>query len=192
MSRFSLAELVRLVVEGGADCVQLREKAVGDRELLERAKACRQAAEGCLFIVNDRPDVAVLSGADGVHVGQRDLPPAEARRIIGDGRLLGVSTSQARELAAAEALGADYLGVGCIFETDTKRVEVRGLDFLTRAATLATVPFLAIGGINHDNVAQVIRAGARGVAVSSAVISADDPLEAAREMKKRILAGLSP
>ncbi|MHC4712153.1 MAG: thiamine phosphate synthase [Planctomycetota bacterium] len=189
-SDLSLPELVREVVTGGADCIQLREKNVPDRRLLERARACRQACDDAIFIVNDRPDIAVIAEADGVHVGQGDLPPAAARRIVGDDLILGVSASTREHVVAAQREGADYLGVGALFPTGTKDVSARGLDLIREVAGIVTVPFLAIGGIDHENVASVIRTGAPGVAVCSAIIGSEDPRGAARAMRETILAAL--
>jgi len=193
-SGFSDSPLERLTAEavaGGADCVQLREKNVPDRRLLQLAKACRNACGDAIFIVNDRPDVALLSGADGVHLGRDDLPAAEARRMVGGDFLIGASVSRVEDVAAAEAQGADYLGAGCVFPTATKEVEVRGLEFLREAASAASVPVLAIGGIDAANAAQAIAAGADGVAVCSAVIAAGDVRAAAGRIKEAVMRALA-
>ncbi len=182
--------LVKEVVAGGADCVQLREKSLGDAKLLEVAKICRDICRDRLFIVNDRPDIAYLSCADGVHVGQGDLPGPAARRIVGPDALVGISTANAAELAAAVEAGADYVGVGSVFASPTKSVRIGGLEYVRLAAEMASVPFLAIGGINLDNVAQVIAAGARGVAVSSAVIASRDPRGAAEAIREAVTAAI--
>jgi thiamine-phosphate pyrophosphorylase len=195
VSRLPFDQLVREVIAGGADCIQLREKGISDRVLLERARACRRAVDdagaACVLIVNDRPDIAALAGADGVHVGQDDLPPAQARRIAGPDAVVGVSTHEPAEIAAAEAAGADYLGIGAVFLTATKDIEVRGLDYVRAAARTASRPFLAIGGITLDNVGEVIRAGAPGVAVFSAVVGSDDPRSVTRAFKDAIEAALA-
>jgi len=189
-SRLTFDRLVREVIAGGADCIQLREKGLSDRVLLERARACRRAVgdagEECIFIVNDRPDIAVLAQADGVHLGQDDMPPAEARRIVGPDALVGVSTHEPAQIAAAEADGADYLGIGAVFPTATKEIEVRGLEYVRVAARAASRPFLAIGGITLGNVRDVIRAGAPGVAVFSAVVASADPRAATRAFRDAI------
>jgi thiamine-phosphate diphosphorylase len=188
VSALPFEKLVSEVVAGGADCVQLREKGVADSVLLERASICRRACDkaGAIFIVNDRPDIAVLSEADGVHVGQSDLPAAAARRIMGPYAILGVSATNLCELTAAERSGADYVGIGAVFPTATKDIEAKGLEFVREAARIATRPLLAIGGINDSNVGAVILAGATGVAVFSAVVSADDPRSATRRLADTI------
>lgn len=178
---------------GGADCIQLRRKGDSDRELLRLAEACRAvtARWGVLFIVDDRLDVAMAVGADGVHLGQEDLPVAAARRLWPSG-LVGCSThslSQARE-AAAE--GADYLGVGPVFATPTKpgRPPV-GTELVHRVATADLgIPWVAIGGIDGDNVAEVVAAGAPAIAVVRAVCAAADPERATRRLREQVVAAL--
>lgn len=187
LSELPPAKLAAEAAAGGADCIQLREKDISDRALLDVAKACRDACRDVLFIVNDRADVAVLSGADGVHVGQEDLPAAQARRIVGEEMLVGVSVSRIEHIGPAERQGADYLGVGCVFPTATKEVEVAGLEFLRAAAQEARLPVLAVGGINADNAPLAIAAGAVGVAVCSAVIGAGDVRGAARAVRDAVL-----
>ncbi len=177
-------------VAGGADCIQLREKNITDRRLLETARACRDACGEAIFIVNDRPDIAVLSEADGVHVGQDDLQVDQVRRIVGDELLIGVSVSRVEQVAKAERAGADYLGAGCIFPTATKSVAVMGLEFLREAGLAANGPVLAIGGINVENASQAVSAGASGVAVSSAVIAARDVRDAARLIRAAVVRAL--
>ncbi|MCD6406130.1 MAG: thiamine phosphate synthase [Planctomycetes bacterium] len=181
------SRLVQEVVAGGADCIQLREKGLGDAKLLEIAKICRDICRDRIFIVNDRPDIARLSCADGVHVGQGDLPGPAARRIVGPDALVGISTANAAELAAAEEAGADYVGVGSVFASPTKNARIGGLEYVRLTAEVARVPFLAIGGINLDNVARVVAAGARGVAVSSAVIASRDPRGAAEAIREAVV-----
>ena len=139
------------------------------------------------MIVNDRADIAAACDADGVHVGQDDLTCAAVRKVIGSGRLIGISTHNVEQIEVAARAGADYLGVGPVFRTGTKPNEpVAGLDFVCRAASLASVPFFAIGGINRNNIEEVLAAGARAVAVSSAVACADDPERAAAELTKAL------
>ena len=140
-----------------------------------------------LLIINDRPDVAALCGADGVHVGQDDLPVADARRIVGAGRLVGVSTHTLAQARPAAADGADYIGVGPMFATATKDAgPVAGPQLLRQVAAEVPLPHVAIGGITADNVAQLVAAGARRVAVCSAVIAAADPQAAARAIVEQL------
>ncbi len=144
-------------------------------------------AAGTLFIVNDRPDLAVLADADGVHLGQDDLPVSAARRIVGSRALIGVSTHTIEQARQAVNDGADYLGVGPVFPSKTKEFEeFAGLDFVRQVAAEIRIPWYPIGGISLENLAEVQAAGATRVAVSSAVCGADDPAAAARELAMRL------
>jgi thiamine-phosphate diphosphorylase len=179
------------VLAGGCRVVQLREKNLPPVELHSLAAAlrrrCREA--GCLFIVNDRVDLALAVEADGVHVGQDDLPAREARRLLRPGMLLGVSTHDEDQARRARADGADYVAVGSMFPTGSKPgFQLVGPDLLRRVRPDIAVPLVAIGGITVDNVAEVIRAGADAVAVISAVCAAPDPAAAARSFMERIRA----
>jgi thiamine-phosphate pyrophosphorylase len=179
----SHAEVAALAVTGGADVIQLRDKSATGRDLLEAAEAIRHvtASAGALFIVNDRLDIALASGADGIHLGQHDLPARAARKIAPD-LIIGVSIGSVEEGQRAVADGADYVALSPLFST-TSKVDAgngHGLDLLATLCDDLAVPVLAIGGINTSNVQQVIRAGAAGVAVISAVVSQPDiPLAAA-------------
>ncbi len=167
---------------GGAHAIQLREKGLSDRELLERARKVRRWTQkaGVLFLVNDRPDVARLAGADGVHLGQDDLPVREARRILGPDALIGVSTHNVEQLRQAVLDGASYVGVGPTFPSSTKDfTELAGLEFVRRAASETTLPAFVIGGVNAETIGAAVAAGARRVAVSAAVAAADEPRAAA-------------
>ena len=171
-------------LRGGVDVVQLRDKELSDGELLEAARAFRRACDehGALFVLNDRADLVLEADADGVHVGRRDTPVAEARRLVGDDRLVGLSIEAPEQLDAVE--GADYLGVGAVFRTPTKEdATVTGLDLVATASRRARVPVFAIGGIDETNVAEVVRAGGRRVAVVRAIRDADDPEIAARRLR---------
>ena len=171
---------------GGVGIVQIREKSLPDRQLLAHARRIREWTReaDCLLIMNDRPDLALLCEADGVHVGQDELAVRDARRIVGPDRLVGVSTHSVDEALAAARDGADYIGVGPVFPSTTKQFEAFvGLD-LVRAVSLATsLPAYAIGGIHSGNIADVVRAGARGVAVSAALCGAEDPQAAAKSLR---------
>lgn len=165
----------------GADCIQLREKTLPDRELLARASRLVQLARatGADVIINDRPDIALLSGARGVHLGQDDLPVAAARRILAPRMLVGVSTSNPEQARAAVEAGADYCGVGPMFPSTTKhKSSLSGPGYLRAYlgdALTAPVPHLAISGITPANAPQLSSAGCRGLAVSSAICAAPDP-----------------
>jgi thiamine-phosphate pyrophosphorylase len=153
-------------------------------EALELRDLCR--AQGVPLIINDRVDVALAVDADGVHVGQDDMPAAFARRLIGPGKILGVSAENVKEAHAAMAEGADYLGVGAVFATGSKADagEPIGLQGVMQVARASTIPIVGIAGINAKNAGSVIRAGAAGIAVISAVVSADDVESAARDLRR--------
>jgi len=168
---------------GGAGCLQLREKSLADGELLDRARRlavlCRD--RNVLFIVNDRPDLAVLSDADGVHLGQTDLSVADARRIVGPERLIGVSTHNSDQLRMAIESGPDYIAVGPMFDSTTKPQEhIPGPSLLAEAAGLTDIPIVPIGGIMAENKNLLVEAGARRLCVCSAIIGAEDVEQAAR------------
>lgn len=172
---------------GGVDIVQLREKQLDGKELLRRANLVREAtaAVGALFIVNDRPDLALLSGADGVHLGQDDLPLEQVRDLLGPQTLIGLSTHSVEQLQKAIAAGADYVGVGPTFPSRTKAFDqYAGLQLLRQVAAIETVPRFAIGGIDLKNVVEVRQAGIRQIAVSSAICGAIEPESAARRLRE--------
>jgi thiamine-phosphate pyrophosphorylase len=172
-------------LRGGVDVVQLRCKDAADDDVLVAAERFRRActAHGALFIVNDRPDLAVAADADGVHVGQDDISVADARALVGEERLIGLSTHSAAQVDAAS--GVDYIGVGPVHETPTKagRPAV-GLELVRYAAAHARVPFFAIGGIHTTNVAAVRAAGAERIAVVRALVDAGDPEAMARALRR--------
>jgi thiamine-phosphate pyrophosphorylase len=173
-------------LRGGVDIVQLRLKAADDDRILAAARRYRRAcrAAGALLIINDRPDLALAADADGVHVGQDDERVSRAREIVGDERIVGLSTHSPAQVDAAGDAGVDYIGVGPVHETPTKpgRPAV-GLALVDYAARHATTPFFAIGGIDARNVAAVRKAGARRVAVVRALTESDDPERAARLLR---------
>jgi len=172
-------------VAGGVDVVQLREKRLADDELTAVASAsaalCRRL--GAMLIVNDRPWVASESGADGIHVGQDDLPVEEVREIVGPAMLVGLSTHSPAEIDAVDPDVVDYIGVGPVHETPTKpgRAAV-GLELVRYAAANAAVPFFAIGGLDAGNLTDAITAGARRVCVLRAITGSAEPEAAAREL----------
>jgi thiamine-phosphate pyrophosphorylase len=176
-------------LDGGVDLVQLRIKdAVDDATLLREAAVVREACArtGALFLLNDRPDLVVAAGADGVHVGQDDVSIAEARALVGPERLVGLSTHSPQQVDDAHRApgGVDYIGVGPVHATPTKpgRPAV-GLALVAHAAAQATLPFFAIGGVDPLTVAAVREAGARRIAVVRAITHADDPAAAARALR---------
>lgn len=182
-ARPDLADFLAAAVRGGVDLVQLREKELSDRALLSALLEAREITRrlGVPLVVNDRPDLALVVDADGVHLGQEDLPVDAARRL---GVAVGVSTHAPGELDAAEA---DYAGVGPVYATPTKagRPPV-GLELVRYAAAHARLPWFAIGGIDHTNAADVVAAGARRLAVVRAIGEADDPERAARGLRETL------
>jgi thiamine-phosphate pyrophosphorylase len=182
-----LTEVVAAAVRGGVRVVQYRDKEASTREMVvmaaELAAVCRRM--GAWFLVNDRLDVALAVDAAGVHVGQDDMPVATARRLLGPDKLLGVSVHNEAEIRQAELDGADHVSLSPIFATPTKpdHQSPLGLEGVRRLSGLAHIPVIAIGGIHVGNAAEVIRAGARGICVVSAIIAAPDPELAARELK---------
>jgi thiamine-phosphate pyrophosphorylase len=174
-------------LEGGVDLVQLREKSAPDDEIVATARRLRAfcGQQSALFILNDRPDLAVACGADGVHVGQEDMPLGEARAIVGDERIVGISTHSPEQVDAALASDADYFAVGPVYSTPTKpgRPPV-GLELVRYTAALgAGKPWFAIGGIDQDNVAAVAEAGATRIVVVRAIRNAPDPRAAAAALR---------
>src|SRR3954452_10698392 len=184
------AEIVRAAIRGGGDAVQLRGKDLPMREQVAIGRVLRDITReaGILFIVNDRADLAVALDADGVHVGQDDLPAELVRQVVGPERIVGVSAATIPEAIAARDAGADYLGVGAIYSTATKSDAgaPTGPDLIRVIGAAVALPIVGIGGINRDNAAEVIASGAVGVAVVSAIVAADDPEAAARDLRRRI------
>jgi thiamine-phosphate pyrophosphorylase len=169
----------------GVELMQLRDKRGATGEFFEQARSLAAALvpRGVRFIVNDRPDVALLAGASGVHVGQEDLPPDDARRIVGTSRWVGVSTHNVEQFREADATSADYIAVGPIFPTASKENPdpVVGLELLREVRKLTTKPLVAIGGITLERAEDVWRAGADSVAVIRDLLCAGDPAARARE-----------
>ncbi len=183
---------VQSLIGAGVSVLQLRDKNLADRQLLERARLLRDISTGTetLFIMNDRPDVALLAGADGVHVGQDELTVKDARRILGPRGLVGLSTHSLEQARAAVLDGADYIGVGPTFPSHTKQfAEFTGPELLRAVAAEIRLPAFAIGGITAANVDQVLDAGFSRIAVSGAVTAAQDPATAARQLQARLIAG---
>ena len=182
--------LATALLEGGARLLQLRLKESTSREILaaaERIAPLAQAA-GAVFLVNDRADIARAVGADGVHLGQDDLPVAAARSVLGPGRIVGVSTHDLDEARAAEAAGADYVGVGPIYATTSKATALapRGLALVRSVRAAVRCPIVAIGGITSDTATDVRAAGADAVAMIAALVQARDPSQAVRGVLARI------
>ena len=186
----STLDIVQAAVAGGVTCVQLREKECSTLEFIEQALAIKNflKTRGVPLIINDRLDVALAVEADGVHLGQSDMPLEMAQKIAGPSMLVGISAESVQDAVAAEEGGADYLGVSPIYATPTKTdtappLELEGLREIRKRVK---IPLVAIGGLNKSNTAEVIRNGADGVAVVSAIIAADDPETAAMNLKQII------
>lgn len=208
-TRHAWQRVAEWAIEGGADCLQLREKNLEGGELLARARWLVELAGrverrgrgeeegrgkcdggGVSVIVNDRPDIALLAGATGVHVGQRDLSVADVRRVAGHRLLVGVSCASVEQARRAASAGADYLGLGPMFASQTKpKPELAGPELVRGVVgepVAGVLPHLAISGIAPGNVGELVRAGVRGVAVSSAVCSSEDPAGACRAILARL------
>jgi len=183
-------EIVSQAARGGATAIQLRGKELTGRQLyltgLSLRKLTRQL--GLLFIVNDRVDVALAVDADGVHLGQEDLPLEAARRLMGRRKIIGISVDTLAEAVAAQRGGADYLGAGPVFATASKADAgpVMGPEGLRRICTAVRIPVVGIGGVNAHNARQVVNAGAAGVAVISAVVAAPDMAAAASALRQAL------
>jgi thiamine-phosphate pyrophosphorylase len=187
----SNVEIARLAYEGGADVVQLRMKNASKEAMIKDALAIQELADDfCrFFIVNDSVEVALESGADGVHLGQSDMPIEKAVEMLGDDKIIGISANTVETAMDAKEKGATYIGVGSIFTTATKPDADQGigLDAIYRIHQAVDIPLVAIGGINLGNIQEVIRAGADAAAVVSAVVSQDDVRKAAHDLKDLII-----
>lgn len=185
----AFSELVELLVRERVDAIQLRDKQLDDRELLARARRLRELTRGSttLFLMNDRPDLALLADADGVHVGQEELPVREVRKLVGADKLIGCSTHNLEQARQAVLEGADYIGCGPTFPSSTKSFDsLAGLPFLRQVAAEISLPAFAIGGITAENLDQVLTTGFRRVAVSSAVAGAADPAKAIQSLRAKL------
>lgn len=188
----AIADVVRAAVAGGVSIVQLREKLCGIREFIEEGRTLLALLRplGIPLIVNDRVDVALAIGADGIHLGQRDMPIAVARRLVPPEWVIGISAESPEDAVRAEQEGADYVGVSPVFGTPTKpdHAPPLGLAGLQAIRAAVKIPLVAIGGICADNAQAVIWAGATGVAVVSAIVAADDPRAAAEDLRRNVAA----
>ena len=184
------AELAQLAIRGGADSIQFRQKHGGVRDMLVGARkvrdVCRDASTP--LVVDDRLDIALAVEADGVHLGQRDFPIDEARCLLGPEVIIGATATTAEQAVQAHDEGADYIGFGPVFETQSKRnpKSVKGLEQLAQACEAIPIPVVAIGGITHDRVRSVVEAGAHGIAVLSAVARANQPDRATARFRAAI------
>lgn len=186
MSCSTVEESVERAIAGGASVVQLREKSCGSREFYELAVRVKRitAALNVPLIINDRIDICLAADADGVHLGQKDIPCTIARKILGTDKIIGVSAALPEEARQAELDGADYLGVGAVFATSTKS-DTRPVtpEIIRQIRAAVDIPFVAIGGINKNNIPQLYGLGINGAAVVSAVVAQGDIEAAARKMR---------
>lgn len=186
----STAEIVAAAVAGGVSCIQLREKSCGTREFLNEALALQPLLKSrdIPLIINDRLDIALAIEADGVHLGQSDMPIGMARKIAGDSLIIGISAESVDDALRAEQEGADYIGISPVFSTPTKTdiAPPLGLEGVRQIRALVDIPLVGIGGIHSDNAESVLAAGADGIAVVSAIVSAADPAGAAKKLKTLI------
>jgi len=183
-------EVVRESIAGGAKIIQLRDKIATTRKLIEIGKKLREITlkAGVIFIVNDRVDIALSVDADGVHLGEDDMPIAYARKILGEGKIIGISVDNVEKAKIAEAEGADYIALGPIFSTKTKinAGEPVGVEEIKKVKSIVRLPVIAIGGINLQNIQLVAMAGADSVAIISAVVGAPDIRRAMKELVEKM------
>jgi thiamine-phosphate pyrophosphorylase len=187
-SRFSHVDLTRLAIAGGADTIQLRQKTGTTREMIDVAREMKRvcATAGVTFIVNDRVDVALAAGADGVHLGQDDFPIPVARTLLGEGRIIGGSAGTLEEALKCQSEGADYVGFGPVYPTTSKHDAgpAGGLSPLKQVMARVSLPVIAIGGITAENAPEVMASGIHGIAVISAVCCQLDPEEATKTLRR--------
>ena len=182
-------DIVKEAVAGGVTMVQLREKTAGSLSFYERALRLKRVTReaGVPLIINDRTDIMLAADADGLHVGQSDLPAAVARRLIGPDKILGVSAHTVEEAVRAEKDGADYLGVGAVFPTATKKdAESVSHETLKEICETVSIPVVAIGGIGEKNIGKLAGSGIRGIAVVSAIMNAENPEKQSHILKNEI------
>ena len=192
MSSATIEESVTEAILGGCTLVQLREKDISSKEFYETAKSLREITEKhkIPLIINDRVDIALAVNADGVHIGQSDLPAKKVRTIIGPDKIMGVSASNLDEALAAQKDGADYVGVGAMYATGTKTdASLTTISELKRIRDAITLPMVVIGGINKETIPNFVSTGIDGLAVVSAIIAQENVAEAARELKDLFLSG---
>jgi thiamine-phosphate pyrophosphorylase len=188
-SRAAFEVLARELIDGGVDLLQLRAKSLDDRELLRRGEFLTKLVAGTAarWVMNDRADVAAVTGASGVHVGQTDLPLPQVRQLVAPRAWVGVSTHSLDQVADATFAGATYLGVGPTFASRTKNFStLAGLELIHQTAANCAVPWFAIGGINLGNLDRVLAAGARRIAVGNAIVEAPSPAEAVRAFREKL------
>ena len=189
IAKKSVKETARLVIDGGADAVQLREKTISDSKFISLAREVRDITtkRGSLLIINDRVHVVRKVNADGIHLGQQDMSALEARNIIGDEKIIGVSTHSITQARQAQKDGADYIAIGPIYSTSTKDHEPSvGIEIIHEISEAVSIPIIAIGAITLENLDEVLKAGASRIAVCSAIIGSKDIYSSTRQFKEKL------
>ena len=189
IAKKSVKETARLVIDGGADAVQLREKTISDSKFISLAREVRDITtkRGSLLIINDRVHVVRKVNADGIHLGQQDMSALEARNTIGDEKIIGVSTHSITQARQAQKDGADYIAIGPIYPTSTKGHEPSvGIEILHEISEAVSIPIIAIGAITLENLDEVLKAGASRIAVCSAIIGSKDIYSSTRQFKEKL------
>ena len=189
IAKKSVKETARLVIDGGADAVQLREKTISDSKFISLAREVRDITtkRGSLLIINDRVHVVRKVNADGIHLGQQDMSALEARNTIGDEKIIGVSTHSITQARQAQKDGADYIAIGPIYPTSTKDHEPSvGIEIIHEISEAVSIPIIAIGAITLENLDEVLKAGASRIAVCSAIIGSKDIYSSTRQFKEKL------
>ncbi len=188
--RFPHEELARLAIEGGADTIQFRQKAGNFRHKLHSARRTAAVCQdtGAQLIIDDHLDIMLAVEAEGVHLGRNDFPVKDARKVLGSNKIIGATANTLKEVAAGAEAGADYIGFGPVYFSDSKAnlAAVQGLEGLMQACKMVDIPVIAIAGITADRVSEVLEMGAHGVAIMSAISTADDPKEATQAFRTAI------
>lgn len=189
-NKYSHFELAKLAVKGGADIIQMRDKTISTSEFIRVAVRIRKLCNKhkVLFLINDRTDVAMASGADGVHLGKEDIPIKDAVKLLGKRKLIGGTAHSLKEAVQREKEGADYIGFGHIYPTSSKHKpeKPKGIDYLRNVVEKLNIPVFAIGGINITNIDEVISTGVHGAAVIGSVAGSKEPSKAVKELRKKI------
>jgi len=189
LGKRDLIQVAKQIASGGADLVQYRDKISDDGRFLQNALELKKIFKhkGIPFIINDRLDIAYCIDADGVHLGQSDLPVAIARKLLGKSKIMGASAETMNQARTAQREGADYVGLGPIFHTTTKKIEkVRGLNLLRQLKGSLKIPYFAIGGINLQNLNQITQAECQRIVVGSAILNSRNPRQTCREFSRRL------
>jgi len=187
-NKYTHIEIAQMAIKGGADVIQFRDKNMPTGGMIETAKKLKKICSkaGVLFIVNDRVDIALVSDADGVHLGKEDIPVKEARKLLGKSKIIGGTAHNIKEAKKAQENGADYLGFGHIFTTDSKFKETPpvGPNVLKKVVNIINIPVLAIGGIELENISDVIKTGVHGIAVIGSVVKSKNPQKAVNNLRR--------